>query len=129
LCNKTVNYSFATFSNTLFGLLFNIFPAGNPELNSGLLTVDFNLRGKHVHHPHKSRMGRYFRCVNSVAPCGAIVGVRCISLRRLKSTVNKVTSLRDFATNKKRAATPVNEGIGGGIIMLLRLFRLDEVEN
>jgi len=38
---------------------------------------------------------------------GLIEGMRRISLRRLKSTVNKVTSLRDFATNKKRAATPV----------------------
>ena len=62
-----------------------------------LLTVDFNLRTGNAAHNSQSPAGttQWEDKVSSLRDCW--VSVSCWLLRRLKSTVNKVLSLRDIS--------------------------------
>ena len=65
-----------------------------------LLTVDFNLRAGNASYAPKSRRDDTWIVYvpdNKVSSHAGLQGERSLSLvRRLKSTVNKVSSLRDF---------------------------------
>ena len=62
-----------------------------------LLTVGFNLRLEITAHDLQVPQGRHISQVQSAVPAGLGDRRTVILLRRLKPTVNKVPSLRDFA--------------------------------
>ena len=61
-----------------------------------LLTVGFNLRKKEAHLRSKSRRDGMSSILN-VVPAGLWGESRALLVRRLKSTVNNMPSLRDFS--------------------------------
>jgi hypothetical protein len=66
-----------------------------------LLTVDFNLRkNQHDEYAAKSRRDDTLSS-HCAVPAGLWIAQEVYPVRRLKSTVNKVPSLRDFALLKK----------------------------
>ena len=69
---------------------------GKSRSDGTLLTVGFNLRTKNAVHSPKSPAGTilYFSIVSSLRDFADRV---TLHLRRFKSTVNKVLSLRDFS--------------------------------
>ena len=66
-----------------------------------LLTAGFNLRTKDTAHTHTSPAwdDTYIVFANNKVPSHAGLGRHCVfTFRRLKPTVNKVSSLRDIST-------------------------------
>ena len=67
-----------------------------PEFNSGSLTVGFNLRTRDTIHSPQSPAGTA-QCSVKMSSLRDFADRVTLHLRRLKSTVNKVSSLRDFS--------------------------------
>ena len=80
-------------------LLLNMV-AGKSRRDDTLLTVDFNLRNTNDVRAQESPEGTTLGSYIMYRPCGTFSMCPAFPVRRLKPTVNQVSSLRDFVADK-----------------------------